>query len=104
MYVTFKNNSTGAKMIVTVQNQKHIINPESSIDVFVHNESFQFIAETSAMDELIDAVNEIEYNDKNACLKDRILTKLAKKTAQKLPDTVLNTCVNYEVSSTFFQI
>ncbi len=65
MYVTFKNNSTGAKMIVTVQNQKYIINPENSVEVFVHNGNFQFITETSAMDELIDAVNEIDDSDKN---------------------------------------
>ena len=102
MYVTFKNNSAGAKMIVTVQNQKQIINPESSVEFLVHNDNFQFIAETSAMDELIDAVNEIDDSDKNDRLKDRILTKLAKKTAQKLPDTVLNTCVNYEVNSIDF--
>lgn len=31
IYVTFKNNSVGAKMIVTVQNQKHIINPETEL-------------------------------------------------------------------------
>lgn len=102
MYVTFKNNSIGTKMIVTVQKQRHIISPESSVEVFVQSANFQFLAETSALDELIDAVNEINDNDKNDSLKDRILTKLAKKTAQKLPDTVLNTCVKYEVSSTDF--
>lgn len=102
MYVTFKNNSTSEKMLVTVQNQKHIINPENSVEVFVQSANFQFLAETSALDELIDAVNEINDNDKKDNLKDRILTKLAKKTAQKLPDTVLNTTVNYEVSNTDF--
>lgn len=102
MYVTFKNNSTGAKMIVTVQNQRHIISPENSVEVFVQSANFQFLAETSALDELIDAVNEINDNDKNDSLKDRIFTKIARKTAQKLPDTVLNTCVSYEVSSTDF--
>ena len=102
MYLTLKNNSTGAKMIVTVQNQKHIINPENSVEVFVQSANFQFLAETSALDELIDAVNEIDDNDRNDSFKDRLLTKLAKKTAQKLPDTVLNTRVNYEVNSTDF--
>lgn len=100
MYLTLKNNSTEAKMIITVQNQRHIISPESSIEVFVQSANFQFLAETSALDELIDAVNEINDNDKNDNLKDRILTKLAKKTAKKLPDTVLNTCVKYEVNGT----
>ncbi len=83
MYVTFKNNSAGAKIIVTVQNQKQIINPESSVEFLVHNDNFQFIAETSAMDELIDAVNEIDNSDKNDRLKDRILTKIAKKDSSK---------------------
>ncbi len=98
MYVTFKNNSTGAKMIVTLQNQKHIINPESSVEVFVQSANFRFLAESSALDELIDAVNEIDDSDKNDSLKNRVLTKLAKKAAEKLPDTVLNTCVEYEVN------
>jgi len=102
VYITFKNNSTGAKMIVTVENQNHIINPESYVEVFCHREKVEFIAETSALDELIDAVNEIDDNDRNDSFKDRILTKLAKKTAEKLPDTVLNTRVNYEVNSTDF--
>lgn len=102
MYITFKNNSTGAKMIVTVENQNHIINPESYVEVFCHSEKVEFIAETSALDELIDSVNEIDDNDRNDSFKDRILTKLAKKTAQKLPDTVLNTRVNYEINSTDF--
>ena len=38
MYITFKNNSTGAKMIVTVENQKHVINPECSVDIFFRSE------------------------------------------------------------------
>ena len=95
MYVTFKNNSTTAKMSVTIQDQKYIIPSESVVEVFVQGEIFQFLAETSAMDELIDAVNEINDSDKNDSLKDRILTKLAKKAAQKLPDTVLNAYLKY---------
>lgn len=102
MYVTFKNNSIGTKMIVTVENQEHIINPECSVDIFFRSDKIEFLVETSALGELVDAVNEINDKDKSARLKDRILTKLAKKTAQKLPDTVLNTCVSYEVSSMDF--
>ncbi len=102
MYITFKNNSTGAKMIVTAENQKHIINPECSVDIFFRSEKIEFIAETSALDELITAVKEIDGNDKNDSFKDRILTKLTKKTAEKLPDTVLNTSVKYEVTGADF--
>ena len=98
MYVTFKNNSSSAKMNITLQGQNYIIPPESVVEVFVQGESFQFIAESSALDKLIDAVNEINDSDKNDSLKDRILTKLAKKAAQKLPDTVLNVSVKYDVS------
>ncbi len=100
MYVTFKNNSASAKMFVALQGQKYIIPPQTVVEVFVQSENFQFLAETSAMDELIDAVNEINDNDKNDSLKDRILTKFAKfakKAAQKLPDTVLITSVKYEI-------
>lgn len=97
MYVTFKNNSTTAKMSVTIQDQKYIIPSESVVEAFVQSENFQFLAETSSMDELIDAVNEIDDSDKNDSLKNRILTKLAKKAAQKLPDTVLNASVKYEI-------
>ncbi len=102
MYITFKNNSTSGKMIVSVDNQKHIINPECSVDIFFRSEIIEFIAETSALDELINAVNEIDDNDKNDSFKDRVLTKLTKKTAEKLPDTVLNTSVKYEVTDADF--
>ncbi|MBQ9912685.1 MAG: hypothetical protein IJO73_00495 [Clostridia bacterium] len=102
MYITFKNNSTGAKMIVTVENQKHVINPECSVDIFFRSEKIEFIAETSALEELIDAVNEIDDNDGNDSFKERILKKFTKKTAEKLPDTVLNTSVKYEVTGADF--
>ncbi len=98
MYITFRNNSTGADMLVTLANQKHIIKPCNTVDLFCNGEKIVFTAETAALHELIDAVNEIDDKDKSAGLKDRILTKLTKKAFGKLPDTVLNTAVQYEVS------
>ena len=98
MYVTFKNNSTGSDMTIVLEKQKYVIKPRSSVDVFCRTENFTFLAATDALTELIDAVNEIDDKDKTDSLKNRILTKITKKAFQKLPDTVLNTTVQYEVS------
>ena len=98
MYLTFKNNSTGSVMTVIFDNRRYSIKPESTVEVPYFGGKIEFTAETSALNELVDAVNEIDDKDKSAGLKDRILTKLAKKAAQKLPDTVLDTSVRYEVN------
>ena len=98
MYVTFKNESGSSKAVITVDNQRYILNQISSVDVFCLNSDFEFYAESSALRELAEAVEDIDDKDKKSKLKDRILTKLAKKAAEKLPDTVLNTVVRYKAS------
>ena len=50
------------------------------------------------MQELAEAVDEIDAAGKKEKLKDRILTKLAKKAAEKLPDTVINIVTKYKVA------
>ncbi len=98
MYISFKNNSESSKMIVSVENQKYAINPGGTVDVFCHGEHIEFTAQTAAFDELIDGINEIDSDVKNESLKERILFKLTKKFAEKIPEAVLDTSVRYELS------
>ncbi len=97
MYLTFKNNSTN-KMTVTVENQKHIINPEDSVEVFCASAKVVFEAQTEVFNELTDAANEVKADKENYRLKDKILAKLAVKFVDKLPETVLDLSVKYGVN------
>ena len=60
MYVTFKNNSTSEKMLVTMDNQRLVINPETSTDVFCGSNTVIFEAQTSSFDELKGMIGELD--------------------------------------------
>lgn len=94
MYITFRNNSTGSNMIVSVERQRYIINPESSVEVFCGSPKFEFVAEISPFDELTNAANELETESHK--LRDRVFSKLAKKFAEKVTEIGLNTAIRYE--------
>lgn len=100
MYVTFKNNSTDTKMVVTVDNQQLVINPEASAEIFSQSQKVKFQAYACTFEELDNAINEIDDKDKNDSFKDRILTKLVKKAAKKVTEIALDTTVTYEVTFT----
>ena len=100
MYVTFKNNSTSEKIVVTVENQQLTIAPEDTAEVFCNSLAVKFQAHTCAFEEIDDVINEIDDNDKNDSFKDRVLTKLTKKFAKKATQIVLDTTVTYEASFT----
>ena len=97
MYLTFKNNSEN-KMIVTVENQKHMINASDSIEVFCQGMNVVFETQICAFDELTDTVNELKSERESKSLKDRLLSKFAVKFAEKLPEAVLDLSVKYEVN------
>lgn len=96
MYVTFKNNSTNEKMIVSVQNQKFVINPEDSADVFCGSNKIIFEAQTSAFEELTDMLKELDEEATAYSLKDKILARLTKKFIGKLPEAALDISLKYE--------
>ncbi len=100
MYVTFKNNSTN-KMTVVVENQKHIINPEESVEIFCSSQKVEFEAQMAVFDELTSAADELKSEKESYRLKDKILAKLAVKLAEKLPEAVLDLSVKYEVSFSY---
>ncbi|MBQ4348204.1 MAG: hypothetical protein IJC79_01130 [Clostridia bacterium] len=99
MYISFKNNSTSNKVFLSVGNQKYVINPGETTEVFCQGEPIQFTAQTAIFEKLIDGINEIGIETKNESLKDRILFKLTKKFAKKIPEVVLDTSVEYELSN-----
>lgn len=103
MYITFKNNSTTAAMIVIAENTKHVINPEESVEVLFTNEKAEFTTQTLLFKELIDAVNELDNETENKSFKDRILAKLAKKFFGKMPEAFLDISVKYELICPDFQ-
>lgn len=103
MYITFKNNSTSEKKIVSVGNKKYIINPNESVDVFCGSDKTEFVAETAAFDELTNAVDELDGEAESYRFKDKILAKLTKKMAEKLPEIALNISVKYEITCNDFQ-
>ncbi len=70
MYVTFRNNSTSEKMIVTVEKQRHIIPPETSMDVFCGSSTVIFEAQTSSFDELKGMIGELDEEMTSYKLKD----------------------------------
>lgn len=98
MYITFKNNSESSKMVVSIKNQKYIINPENSIDVFWAEGNAVFETQCIAFEELTDAINEFEESEKSYSFKDKLLAKLTKKFIEKLPEAVLDLTIKYEVS------
>ncbi len=100
MYITFKNYSTGSKMLVTLGNQTLTVNPESSVEVFHSGGKIEFWAQTDAFDELSAVIDEIDDGDKTESFKDRILTKLTEKFFKKVTEGVLNLSVKYEVDLT----
>lgn len=97
MYITFNNTSTNSKMTVTLENQKHIINPGQSADVFCCGEKVEFWSQTSAFDEIYDLADELDSEETNGNLKDKILNKVAKKFVEKMTELVLNVSLKYEV-------
>lgn len=103
MYITFRNNSTSEKMIVSVEAQKHIINPESSVEVFCRSPRVTFVAEVSAFDELTNAIDELDSEYASYKLKDKILAKLSKKFAEKLTEMMLNVVLRYEADFDGYQ-
>lgn len=96
MYITFNNNRATSRIMVSAENQKQIICPGESADIFFNGEKNEFIVQTLAFNELNDAVNEFDNDNKNESFKDRVLFKLTKKFIQKMPEIVLDTSVKYE--------
>lgn len=100
MYITFKNNSTSSKMLITLGNQKFTVNPEASVEVFHSGDKLEFEAQADVFEELLEGIDEIDDSHKTESLKERILTKLTKKFVKKVTEFVLILSVKYEVNLT----
>ena len=98
MYVTLKNNSTSEKMLITSENQRLVLNPGASADIFCGSNKIIFEAQTSAFEELTDMLKELDEEATAYSLKDKILARLTKKFIGKLPEAALDTAVTYEAA------
>ena len=96
MYVTFKNNSTSEKMIISAENQRLVLNPETCAGIFCGSNRIIFDTQGSAFDELKGMLGELDEEIPSYSFKDRILARLTKKFAEKLPEAALDTNVTYE--------
>lgn len=98
MYLTFRNISTQEKVIVIVENQRYIINPLESIDVFCQNENPQFTTQPTFFSDIEEAVNEIDSTEEVSSRKEKLLAKLAKIFIKKIPEAILNISITYAVN------
>lgn len=98
MYITFRNNDASGKMMIFVENQKYIIEPESSVEVFCQSQRIVFEAQNASFGELADMVSELDEEAKGYRFKDKMIAKVVKKFAEKLPELMLNVSVKYEVN------
>lgn len=98
MYITFRNNSKSDGMIITVENQRYTVNPESSVEVFCQSPKFEFVAELSPM---VAAAS--VFDTESHKLKYRLLSKAAKKITEKVSELALITAIRYEVDFDGYQ-
>ncbi len=97
MNVTFRNLSTDSTMILSVRNGTYPLKPESEIYIPYLDDGVSFTAEITPVD-LLEGFKE---GSEGESLKERILYKLTKKFAEKLPELQIYTAVTYELKSTF---
>ena len=64
--------------------------------MFCGRDNMVFEAQTGTFDELADMLNELDEEVGSYSFKDRIIAKLTKKFAEKLPQAALNTTIRYE--------
>ncbi len=95
MNVTFRNLSSDSLMILSVGNGTYPLKPESEIYIPYLNSGVSFTAEIKP----VDLTEGLEEDFKGESLKERLLYKLSKKLAEKIPELAVYTKVTYELKS-----
>lgn len=96
MNVTFRNLSSDSTVILSVGNSTYPLKPESEIYIPYLNSGASFTAEIKP----VDLLEDFEEDSEGENFKERILYKLTKKFAEKLPELQIYTAVTYELKST----
>lgn len=94
MYLIVNNKIELQSILVSCGGQKATVAPGESAEIPVFGNKIELTAEASAID-LLDGFEE----EKPETFKERVLMKLAKKFAEKVPDIGLNLKVTYEINN-----
>lgn len=94
MFVTFYNRCDDNKMVLCVNSSVFTLEPQSCVDIPVCVDKISFSVEILP----VDLYSGFEKEETPKKLKDRILFKLAKKFAEKLPEMGLYANCDYELS------
>ena len=94
MFITFRNNSADCRIKLNINDTSYLLESGKNVEVSVFDDVVSFSAETLPED-LTAGWDEEETPKK---LKDRILFKLAKKFAEKIPELGLYSICEYELS------
>ncbi len=94
MFITFRNNSADCRIKLNINDTSYLLESGKNVGVSVYDDVVSFSAETLPED-LTAGWDEEETPKK---LKDRILFKLAKKVAEKIPELGLYSICEYELS------
>ena len=94
MIVTFRNNTSDSQIKVNVAEREYLINAQSAVNVSVYDSSLSFTAELLPSD----LSKSFEGEETPTKLKDRILFRLAKKFAEKIPQLGLYSVCEYSLS------
>lgn len=94
MFIIFRNNSADCRIKLNINDTSYLLESGKSVEVNVCDDTVTFFAETLPED-LTMGWNEEESPKK---LRDRILYKLAKKFAEKIPELGLYSVCEYELS------
>lgn len=94
MFINFRNNASDCRIKLNINDTSYLLESGKSVEVNVYDDAVTFFAETLPED-LTAGWDEEETPKK---LKDRILFKLAKKFAEKIPELGLYSICEYELS------
>ena len=94
MIVAFRNNTSDSQIKVNVADSEYLINAQSAVNVSICDSSLSFTAELLPSD----LSKSFEGEETPTKLKDRILFRLAKKFAEKIPQLGLYSVCEYSLS------
>lgn len=94
MVVSFRNNSSDCRIKLNINNAAYLLEAGKSAEISVYDEKVTFFAEMLPED--LTAGWDTEETPKK--LRDRILHKLARKFAEKIPELGLYSVCEYELS------
>ncbi len=98
MCITFRNSSTSEQMNLFFEGKTYCIEPSDCVEVFTDKTEPVFSVSTTVFNELKSILLEPDVSTEHVQLKDKLLSKMATKFAEKIPQEILHVCVDYELT------